>query len=699
MPDMLDLRPGATRFSWAELSAIAGGDDKTVQASVVGKEMAKLFAKMREARGADYVPQAAAAFCRMLQAKVDASSMFSNDPDFRDDIIGAIAPIIERAFFAPEVADLSFRHLIQRANNGARELLAMLDGLERQAAQAATPQDGEPWPDIPQIGLSADGSVSVLQDKPKPETLVLKGGGCKGVGYVMTFKTLARENVLSEVRNVVGTSIGAITSAGLACGLSVTGDGRGPTDESELGTYLSDVCNTTADIDHLLSIPIPLIGSKPDAIAEFKNMYPHIDQMIPSIKGALEGWHVFRTIELTTARSVNQFLRGQGLPEGFPPEWNNPPDGIPLTPVERTRLRFLAEQDMTDVDPRVNQPEDRTGRMVTFRDLELLARLSPDKFKNLAITAYSGELQKSVFFDARTTPDLPVAVAARASMALPGVYSPVVIRYEGRERLFHDGGIGNNMPIDYGIRLTEAGMTDEEIRGVDAMEPDKSRALTVARSKVLALAFDDEGAAYTALHEPVNAAKISLKSIATNIAINAYTSVTAGQSHYDRTLRHDRERIHAHGARNTLIVPHDGVGLTSSEAMRNDAVRRGVYIASTANTLKFLDARENKGYQLNVDSEDFHRNAWTLARHIPQGRLAALQRRLREELEAFEVSHPAAADLEPAPLKERVRLFIQDMNAMSADQLRRFISFGPDGEAEARMVLARLWDATTTPMA
>eukprot|EP01050_Picozoa_sp_SAG11_P002942 SAG11_NODE_157_length_14147_cov_8.545202_4_plen_202_part_00 len=48
------------------------------------------------------------------------------------------------------------------------------------------------------------------------------------------------------------------------------------------------------------------------------------------------------------------------------------------------------------------------------------------------------------FLNARTTPSMPIALAARASSAIPFFFEPV----QWESRLFVDGGVSRNLPLD-----------------------------------------------------------------------------------------------------------------------------------------------------------------------------------------------------------------------------------------------------------
>ena len=94
-----------------------------------------------------------------------------------------------------------------------------------------------------------------------------------------------------------------------------------------------------------------------------------------------------------------------------------------------------------------------TDRPVTFADLKVPLQLIAAKSYDSAAAPGSGTDPKDrVFvFSQETTPDTPVALAMRASMAIPGVFEPVqmVDPTTGREMHLVDGGTLDNLPMGY----------------------------------------------------------------------------------------------------------------------------------------------------------------------------------------------------------------------------------------------------------
>jgi NTE family protein len=93
-------------------------------------------------------------------------------------------------------------------------------------------------------------------------------------------------------------------------------------------------------------------------------------------------------------------------------------------------------------------------RPVTFADLKMPLQIVATKYSDTQPDPGKADLtqvdNRRFIFSQETTPNTPVALAVRASMAIPGVYDPVrmVDPTTGREVHLYDGGILDNLPTD-----------------------------------------------------------------------------------------------------------------------------------------------------------------------------------------------------------------------------------------------------------
>lgn len=93
-----------------------------------------------------------------------------------------------------------------------------------------------------------------------------------------------------------------------------------------------------------------------------------------------------------------------------------------------------------------------TDRPVTFADLKIPLHIVAAKYSDTNPPSDMSKWENRTFvFGPETTPNTPVALAMRASMAIPGVFDPVemVDPTTGRTIQLTDGGTLNNLPLGY----------------------------------------------------------------------------------------------------------------------------------------------------------------------------------------------------------------------------------------------------------
>jgi NTE family protein len=91
-------------------------------------------------------------------------------------------------------------------------------------------------------------------------------------------------------------------------------------------------------------------------------------------------------------------------------------------------------------------------RPVTFADLKVPLQLVAAKdYDSASPNGFPSNKDRIFVFSQETTPDTPVALAMRASMAIPGVFEPVqmVDPTTGRSMHLTDGGSLDNLPMGY----------------------------------------------------------------------------------------------------------------------------------------------------------------------------------------------------------------------------------------------------------
>jgi len=374
----------------------------------------------------------------------------------------------------------------------------------------AAPQIQSVWVDNP-IGpyLPKVERLLLVRAAPPIENLVLRGGGAKGLGNPPALRMLENLGRLSELKQVIGTSAGALTAVCLASGMSAQSFQR-----------LSDETDTQA----LLGTP-----------ADFGQRYPQVQfHWLGNGAGtALE------TLDRACAGSVTHYLREHWEEVVDTPRWAG------LGMAERERMELLRDQ--------VFERSPRTGKMLTFQDLRLLHQLAPTRFKELTLTGYNRDEKKTVHFSAASHPDMPVALAGRISMGIPGFFKAVRLEVQGKTQDFVDGGMGSNMP------------SEAVLDGLHG------QAMEEAAARTLLMTYDEGGDAHAVLHgTPAEREKASggLISLFTN-------------------ERLDANKTHFSGV-NVLPVFHGTLGTLSFWASAEKVEQ-----AQTLSTLKTLEYIEN----------------------------------------------------------------------------------------------------------
>ncbi|XXF77701.1 patatin-like phospholipase family protein [Myxococcaceae bacterium GXIMD 01537] len=105
------------------------------------------------------------------------------------------------------------------------------------------------------------------------------------------------------------------------------------------------------------------------------------------------------------------------------------------------------------IDSKLREITGITDRPVTFADLKVPLQIVAAKAYDSAVgpDGYKSAKDRVFVFSQETTPDTPVALAVRASMAIPAVFDPVQMVDPTTGRTMHlvDGGALDNLPIGY----------------------------------------------------------------------------------------------------------------------------------------------------------------------------------------------------------------------------------------------------------
>lgn len=258
----------------------------------------------------------------------------------------------------------------------------------------------EPMRDpVPRVQQLESGRILLLRPAPALEHLVLSGGGAKGLASAPALRALENQGLLTQLKQVVGSSAGAMTAVLMASGMSAK--------------HLQRLLNGT-ELLSILRTP-----------EDFARLYPQVQFACPGFAaGAL-----VQTLDRQTGETVARHLQEHWAQLVRGPAWAQ------CTAQQQQRLGQLRAPDFS-------QP--RSTQMVTFGDLHLLHRIAPQHFKELIVTGWNRQERRVVYFSHRTCPDLPVALAGRISASIPLLFADVVL--QGQR--WTDGGVGSLIPVE-----------------------------------------------------------------------------------------------------------------------------------------------------------------------------------------------------------------------------------------------------------
>lgn len=261
------------------------------------------------------------------------------------------------------------------------------------------------------------GGGTVYTAPPPPvKEITFSGGGAKGAALPGAIKALQDSGVLRDAKKIAGASVGSMTAALIAAGIT----------SEEFTAVANDDATTDAITEGSGGSTLGLLG------AALKNKF--------------------------TGGTLNP-LTGQGLEKVV---------GKVLDDTLRKRIHeytMQCEKAGAKPDEGVAEvAEALTKRGPTFMDLRKLSRAIP-AVKEVVITGtYTTELGtvdkasqqdfenqnetgQLYVFDADSEPDLQVAVAVHASASFPAAFKPVDITLAiGLTVRFIDGGVMNNTP-------------------------------------------------------------------------------------------------------------------------------------------------------------------------------------------------------------------------------------------------------------
>jgi NTE family protein len=218
------------------------------------------------------------------------------------------------------------------------------------------------------------------------KNLVFEGGGILGVAYLGALDYLNEIDILPTIKNVAGSSSGALTSC-LAC----------------FNLPFKELKTMAATLDYKKIIEqkvIPLRCVNNDFRNNFEKMFGNINSIYRLIHNY--GWY-----------SNNYFYN-----------W----------------IKKVIE---TQFDKNKKKPP------YTFEDFKNKdIHIEKRPFKDLYVIGTDISYKTSVIFSYETTPKMEVAEAVKISMSIPLLFETVKIKDNNKEYVFVDGGLMRNYPIN-----------------------------------------------------------------------------------------------------------------------------------------------------------------------------------------------------------------------------------------------------------
>ena len=259
------------------------------------------------------------------------------------------------------------------------------------------------------------GRVDVFLPAPAVTSLVLSGGGAKGIAFSGVVRALEDAQKLQGIQSISGSSAGAISAALIASGMGAQAFDR-LSDSIDLPSLLNSKDAVTAWMQDASSTLGKLVGRFPGAAG-------NISQLLMTLLPRLQ----------TEALPLEEVIRNESRQSIL--------EHIAQTPRETRPGEVMHIADKLSA-----------GAAPTFGDLDVLSRHIP-AIKQLNITGtgmFAGRPQL-VVFNASLTPQMDIARAAHISGSLPLVFKSPEERGHGFQTstettAFKDGGMLLNTP-------------------------------------------------------------------------------------------------------------------------------------------------------------------------------------------------------------------------------------------------------------
>jgi predicted acylesterase/phospholipase RssA len=305
------------------------------------------------------------------------------------------------------------------------QIKAEKEAVQRDVVQSLTLED-----QVEKLLEKASPSARLQREKRPPiENLVLEGGGVKGLVYVGALEEMEKNDQLSDLKRVAGSSAGGIAAALLAVGYSPH--------------ELKDIFLNQLDFKKLMDTPYSVGGI--DTLFELKGMEIGLTSLISLFKnkGLYKG-DVFKQFMDTLIKNKLRANLKEALFKQLTNEEITHLKMVPpfLSAEERTkRIDEYLELKLRDLTTEFGI--DDLGK-ITFKQMNDISKAYPElQLKELYLTGTKISDASLRVFSADSDPDMPIVDAVRITMSFPGGFMPV--EYQGY--YYADGGIADNYPM------------------------------------------------------------------------------------------------------------------------------------------------------------------------------------------------------------------------------------------------------------
>ena len=359
----------------------------------------------------------------------------------------------------------------------------------------------------PQIIPLSEEKSCTITPAPSAKTLILAGGGVKGVGYIGAYKAMQQSGVLKDVSLIGGSSAGAIMGAFIAAGMDAT--------------LLEQTCS---NMNYLNFITKDAKDPSED------------DRYTATSEGGLSNGHY---AEDFIGKSINNSLAAY---------FNSHSADVIQQKISQSQLNDVDRSQLLKI-----QSDAKEGNLkpLTFKELALLHQLDPSRFRNLVVTGYDKTKpikEAEQYYHATTHPDLSIAQAVRISMSLPIAFTAVE---NAQGDFLIDGGTGSNIPTEIVTKIIK----------------EVGRDLT----SCLVCSFNDDGEFYRIVHSQQKTSFFLwrwFQQASNSIEIGIEDRI-CGNVDLAKTARHDAKKLYQAGPK-ALNIYHGTISMADFEAPIED---------------------------------------------------------------------------------------------------------------------------------